>query len=81
MEKAAGRDRFLRDSGSISSLSANEHPGSLPPLDAIRPAVRRRVGQRRRLEAEQKLYASLRERYEIVVEAPPQPKAAEATSR
>ena len=34
----------------------------------------------RRLEAEQKLYASLRSRYEIVVEDP-QAKAAEAASR
>jgi hypothetical protein len=32
------------------------------------------------LEAEQKLYASLRERYEIVVETPRE-KAAEAASR
>jgi PPIC-type PPIASE domain len=42
-----------------------------PPLDDIRPAVRREWTNARRLEAEQKLYASLRERYEIVVEAPP----------
>ena len=45
--------------------------GGLPPLDAVRPAVRREWANARRLEAEQKLYASLRERYEIVVEAPP----------
>ena len=43
--------------------------GGLPPLDAIRPAVRREWTNTRRLEAEQKLYASLRKRYEIVVEA------------
>jgi hypothetical protein len=52
--------------------------GSLPPLDDIRPAVRREWANARRLEAEQQLYASLRGRYEIVVEAP---KAAEAASR
>ena len=46
-------------------------PGSLPPLDAVRQAVRREWSSARRLEAEQKLYASLRERYEIVVEMPP----------
>jgi hypothetical protein len=46
-------------------------PGGLPPLDAIREAVRREWSNARRLEAEQKLYASLRERYEIVVESPP----------
>jgi len=51
--------------------------GGLPPLEAIRPAVRREWANARRLEAEQKLYASLRERYEIVVEAPPS-KAASA---
>jgi hypothetical protein len=44
--------------------------GGLPPLDEVRPAVRREWANARRLEAEQKLYASLRERYEIVVEAP-----------
>ena len=51
--------------------------GGLPSLDAVRPAVRREWANARRLEAEQKLYASLRERYEIVVEAPPS-KAASA---
>jgi hypothetical protein len=51
--------------------------GGLPSLDAVRPAVRREWANARRLEAEQKLYASLRGRYEIVVEAPP-PKAASA---
>jgi len=45
--------------------------GGLPSLDAVRPAVRREWANARRLEAEQKLYASLRGRYEIVVEAPP----------
>jgi parvulin-like peptidyl-prolyl cis-trans isomerase-like protein len=51
--------------------------GSLPPLDDVRLAVRREWANARRLEAEQKLYASLRERYEIVMEAPPS-KAASA---
>jgi hypothetical protein len=55
-------------------------PGRLPPLDDIRPAVRREWANARRLEAEQKLYASLRGRYEIVVEAPAA-KAAEAANR
>ena len=41
---------------------------SLPP--AI-PPPSFKMGQRARVEAEQKLYASLRERYEIVVEEPP----------
>ena len=51
--------------------------GGLPSLDAVRPAVRREWANARRLQAEQKLYASLRARYEIVVEAPPS-KAASA---
>jgi PPIC-type PPIASE domain len=54
--------------------------GESPRLDDVRPAVRREWINARRLEAEQKLYASLRERYEIVVEAPPA-KAEKAASR
>jgi len=54
--------------------------GSLPPLDVIRQAVTREWANARRLEAEQKLYASLRKRYEIVVEAAPD-KAALAETR
>jgi len=56
-------------------------PGSLPPLDAVREAVRREWSNARRLEAEQKLYASLRQRYEIVVETPPSKSAQVETSR
>jgi hypothetical protein len=52
-------------------------PGGLPPLDAVRLAVSREWSNARRLEAEQKLYASLLERYEIVVEAPPPAKSAQ----
>lgn len=45
-------------------------PGKLPPLDAIRQAVRREWMNARRLEAEASLYRTLRERYQIVVETP-----------
>jgi len=45
--------------------------GRLPPLDTIRPAVRNEWSNQRRLEAEQALYRKLRNRYQIVVEAPP----------
>jgi PPIC-type PPIASE domain len=45
--------------------------GGLPTLDTVREAVRREWSNARRVEAEQKLYGSLRERYEIVVEMPP----------
>jgi hypothetical protein len=56
--------------------------GGLPPLDAVRQAVRREWSNARRLEAERKLYASLRERYEIMVEAPPPAQSAQIdTSR
>jgi hypothetical protein len=50
--------------------------GGSPLLDAVRPAVRREWANAQRLEAERRLYASLRERYEIVVEMP----SAEAAS-
>jgi hypothetical protein len=43
----------------------------VPPLDAVREAVLREWSNARRLEAEQKLYSSLRDRYEIVVETKP----------
>lgn len=45
--------------------------GSLPPLDTIRPAVARQWAEARRIEAEEKLYQTLRDRYEITVEAAP----------
>ncbi len=44
--------------------------GGLPPLDTVRATVRREWANARQLEAQNKLYGSLRERYEIVVEAP-----------
>jgi hypothetical protein len=56
-------------------------PGRLPPLDAVREAVRREWSNARRLEAEQKLYGSLRARYEIVVETQPAKSAQIETSR
>jgi PPIC-type PPIASE domain len=56
-------------------------PGSLPPLDTVRPAVLREWSNARRLEAEQKLYSSLRQRYEIVVEEGPSKSAQAETNR
>jgi PPIC-type PPIASE domain len=51
--------------------------GSVSPLDTVRPAVIREWANARRLEAERKVYRSLRDRYEIIVEAvPPQAAAA-----
>jgi hypothetical protein len=46
-------------------------PGSLPPLDAVRQVVQKEWQNERRLKAEQALYRKLRDRYEIVIEAPP----------
>ena len=45
--------------------------GSLPPLATVRDAVRREWQNARQIEAEQKLYRTLRDRYQIVVEMPP----------
>jgi hypothetical protein len=44
--------------------------GSLPPLDAVREEVGRAWLNARRIEAEEKLYRTLRDRYRIVVEKP-----------
>ena len=44
--------------------------GSLPPLDAVQDEVRRAWLNARRVEAEEKLYRTLRERYRVVVEKP-----------
>ena len=52
--------------------------GSLPPLDTVRDAVRREWQNARQIEAEQKFYRTLRDRYEIVVETLPKAAASEA---
>jgi len=44
--------------------------GSLPPLDIVREALRREWLNARRVEAEEKLYRTLRDRYRVVVETP-----------
>jgi parvulin-like peptidyl-prolyl isomerase len=55
--------------------------GGLPPHDAVREAVRREWANAHRLEAAQKLYRTLRERYQIVVERPPGKPALTRTSQ
>jgi parvulin-like peptidyl-prolyl isomerase len=52
--------------------------GSLPPLESIRGAVQREWLNARRIEAEQKLYRTLRDRYQIVLEPPSEAAASEA---
>jgi hypothetical protein len=45
--------------------------GGVPSLDSVRDLVQREWQNARRIEAEQKLYRTLRDRYQIVVEMPP----------
>ena len=52
--------------------------GSLPPLDTVREAVQREWLNARRVEAEEKLYRTLRDRYQIVVEKLPKAAASES---
>jgi hypothetical protein len=51
--------------------------GGLPPLDSVRDAVQREWLNARRIEAEEKLYRTMRDRYHIVVETPPKAAASE----
>jgi hypothetical protein len=51
--------------------------GGLPPFATVREAVQREWSNARRIEAEQKLYRALRDRYQIVMEAPLKPIAPE----
>ena len=62
----------IQSSYGLHFVRVSEHtPGGPLPLDAVRPAVRREWLNARRVEAEQTLYRTLRERYQIVVEALP----------
>jgi PPIC-type PPIASE domain len=81
MEKGRWQGSIASSFGQHFVYISERIPGSLPPLDVVRGAVRREWSNARRLEAEQKLYGSLRERYEIVVEAPPAKSAQIETSR
>jgi hypothetical protein len=80
MEKGRWQGPISSSFGRHFVFISERTPGNLPPLDAVRPAVLREWENARRLETEQKLYASLRSRYEIVVEQP-RARAAEAASR
>jgi hypothetical protein len=51
--------------------------GSVPPLAGIREAVQREWLNARRIEAEEKLYRTLRDRFQVVVETPPKAAASE----
>jgi len=51
--------------------------GTLPPLDTVREAVRQEWLNARRIEAQQTLYRTLREHYEIVLETPAKAAASE----
>jgi hypothetical protein len=51
--------------------------GTLPPLDAVRPAVERDWANTRRVEKLEEVYRTLRQRYEISIERPPTPREAQ----
>ena len=55
--------------------------GGVPSLDIVRDAVRQAWQNARRTEAEQKLYRTLRDRYQIVIEAHPGRGATSETAR
>jgi len=80
MEKGRWQGPISSSFGQHFVFISERAPGNLPPLDAIRRVVLREWENARRLETEQKLYASLRSRYEIVVEQP-KARAAEAASQ
>jgi hypothetical protein len=76
-ERVSGLDQG-RWHGPISSsyglhfVFVSEHAAGGPlPLDTVRPDVRREWLNERRVDAEHKLYRTLREHYEIVMEALP----------
>ena len=81
MEKGAWRGPVASGFGQHFIFISERVPGALPPLDAVRTAVRREWANEKRLESERKLYASLRQRYEIVVEAPAAKAASAENSR
>lgn len=80
MEKSRWQGPISSGFGQHFVFISERISGGAPLLDAVRPVVRREWANAQRLEVERKLYASLRERYEIVVEKP-RAKAAEATGR
>jgi hypothetical protein len=61
----------IRSSFGVHFVFVDERTkGSLPPLAAIREDARREWLNARRIEAEEKLYRTLRARYEIMLEKP-----------
>jgi hypothetical protein len=81
MEKGAWQGPISSSFGRHFVFIGERVPGALPPLDTVRTAVRREWANEKRIEAERKLYASLRQRYEIVVETPAAKAASAENSR
>jgi hypothetical protein len=79
MEKGRWQGPISSSFGQHFVFISERVSGNLPALDDVRPSVRREWANALRLEGEQKLYVSLRDRYEIVVEVP-RTKAAGAAS-
>ena len=81
MEKGAWQGPISSSFGQHFIFISERIPGVLPPLDTVRTGVRREWANEKRLEAERKLYVSLRQRYEIVVETPTAKAASAENSR
>jgi hypothetical protein len=81
MEKGRWQGPISSSFGQHFVFISERISGGFPLLDAVRPAVRREWANAQRLEAERRLYASLRERYEIVVEMPSAKAASAEISR
>lgn len=81
MEKGAWQGPVSSGFGQHFIFISERVPGALPSLDTVRTAVRREWANEKRLEAERKLYVSLRQRYEIVVETPAAKAASAENSR
>jgi PPIC-type PPIASE domain len=81
MEKGSWQGPISSGFGQHFVFISERKSGGSPLLDAVRPAVRREWANAQRLEAERRLYASLRERYEIVVEMPSAKAASAEISR
>jgi hypothetical protein len=81
MEKGRWQGPISSGFGQHFVFISERTSGKLPSLGDVRPAVRREWANARRLDAERKLYSSLRERYDIVVEMPSASAASAEISR
>jgi hypothetical protein len=71
LEPGAWRGPIPSSFGVHFVLIRERAKGGIPPIATVREAVQREWQNERRVEAEQKLYRTLRDRYQILVEMPP----------